>query len=196
MALAAVGALFRKRRDKKFGDGFGGFGIGGNEIGRQATFEPGKHAGGLAAWRSLKVRNDDDFEFETFGAVNRHELNAAIAAGGGIGLRFEIVEGRSERGARKIGLALGERVEALPEKVEIRASFSVDALRAAKLEPDLLKPGAQRGCGLRGAKALSGLDCAQNTIDSEMAFVADEVRAFASEFEERAARAVRASRRW
>ena len=113
--------------------------------------------------------------------MNRHELDAAIAVGGRVGLRFEIFEGRSERRAKEIGLALRQRVETLPEKIEIRAGLGVDALRAAELEPGLFKPGAQRSYGLRGAEALGSRHRAQNAIDGEPAFGADEVRALESE---------------
>ena len=100
---------------------------------------------GRGARRNLKVRHDDDFEFKALCAVNRHELHAAIAAGGGVGLRFEIVEGRVERGAEEIGFALqGESRDCFQRRSRFARASASTHCRAAELQPDLFEPGAER----------------------------------------------------
>ncbi len=73
----------------------------------------------------------------------------------GSGNACEIVEGRIERGAEEIGLALRQAVEASPEQIEIGARRRVDALRAAEIAARLVrarfpeKPRAARSAGVR-----------------------------------------------
>ena len=147
------------------------------------------------AGRGLQIGHNDHLEFKPLGSVNGHQLHAAVAVGGRIGQRLEIVEGRVHRGAEDVRLALRQIVESLPEQVEIGARNSVDTLRAAKAQPHLLDPCSDRGCRLVRANTAGKFECVQYPIDCLTRFIAQERLALVKAIPERGARASRDRRR-
>ncbi len=103
-----------------------------------------------AAAGGLQFGDDDEFEFETLGFVNGHELHAALTAGRGVGQGGQFFKGCTEDGTEQVLFAAGQAVETTPEKIEIGKGIGVDAACAAQVEPDLLQPGSKRGRGQSG----------------------------------------------
>ena len=54
-------------------------------FGRKAALEPREQLAAAAGDFGLQVGDDDDFELQTLGFVDGHQLHAAVAGGGGVG---------------------------------------------------------------------------------------------------------------
>jgi hypothetical protein len=98
--------------------------------------------------------------------VNRHELDAAVAAGAGIGEGAEIFESGVERGTGEVLLALREFVEESPEEVEVSAGGIVHAAAAAERAPELLNERSYRRNGKSGADVRYRGECVENALGS------------------------------
>ena len=97
--FAAIVAFELQRSDEEFG-----------EVIRfirfcDAALKPGEKLGLVVASANVKIGDEDNFEFETLGFVNRHELDAALAACSGIGQSEEVFESSVEGWTGQILLA-------------------------------------------------------------------------------------------
>jgi hypothetical protein len=109
--------------------------------------------------------------------VDGHQLHAAIAADGWVGLCGQLVEGRVDGWAQQVLLAGRKLVQRTPQEVEICAGGAIDALGATEAKPDLLEPGSN-GCGGQIGTLLGrGVEGFKNAVNGALAGCAEERRA-------------------
>ena len=99
--LAAIVSFELQRSDEKFGEIVRLLRLG------DAALKPGEKLGLVVAAADVKIGNEDNFEFESLGFVDRHELDAAFAACGGIGQSEEFFKSSVEGWTGQILLAPG-----------------------------------------------------------------------------------------
>ena len=126
LCVSLVLALALKGSNQKLGNlsRFAGFG--------EAALHPREHSALAASIASLQLRNNYHLEFQSLCLVDGHQLHAALAAGFGVGQGSQLFERRSEARAEQVRLAVGQPVEASPEKIEVGPGSFIRASRAAQ----------------------------------------------------------------